>query len=128
MQPRHPALLLLTRLLPLGSSSPAQADSSAAGGRCSLARGSWCAGFQQQEAVARRAPPRGDKLCPGDCGGVGNCNADSGSCVCPAGWGGDDCMTPDKRVCYNMGPDKRDKAPTTDPFWTWSRCSGACRV
>ena len=32
-----------------------------------------------------QAPPRGNKTCPNDCNGVGNCHAEYGYCQCPAG-------------------------------------------
>lgn len=47
----------------------------------------------------------------------------SGKCLCGAGWKGDDCTTPNKRPCFNMGPDKRD-AGITERHWVHTRCSG----
>lgn len=57
--------------------------------RCRGAKGTWCSSFIRQQTVPSKPVPRGNKACPGDCSGVGNCNYDIGKCECPAGgcWG-----------------------------------------
>ena len=68
--------------------------------------------------------PRGNKDCPKDCSGVGNCDYDTGTCYCPAGYGGPDCATERQRPCVRMGADKRDESWTKYPEWSHSRCAG----
>ena len=50
-----------------------------------MTRGDWCGQYERQEPIPTKPPPRGDKQCPKDCNGVGNCNYDTGLCDCPAG-------------------------------------------
>ena len=64
---------------------------------CELVKGEWCQGYHKQTLQAARDPPRGNKQCPGRCSGIGTCFADTGTCACPAGWGGPDCSVPRKR-------------------------------
>ncbi len=52
---------------------------------CGQSQGTWCRRFHRQNAVPFKPAPRGSKTCPKDCSGVGNCNADTGTCECPAG-------------------------------------------
>jgi hypothetical protein len=55
---------------------------------CSRTRGSWCWRFHKQpELAGHKQPyvPGAEKQCQNDCGGVGNCNYDTGLCDCPAG-------------------------------------------
>ncbi|MEW5312044.1 MAG: hypothetical protein WDW38_003706 [Sanguina aurantia] len=94
---------------------------------CELTAGSWCGPFFAQTPVPRKPPPLGDKNCPSDCNGVGNCDYDTGICYCPAGYGGDGCTEPRKRTCYQQGPDKMDLGlarPNTG--WSHTRCAGIC--
>ena len=58
---------------------------------CELTLGGWCQAYQEQQPQPTRMPPQGSKACPGRCSGVGTCDADTGTCVCPAGWTGPDC-------------------------------------
>jgi hypothetical protein len=57
--------------------------------RCFGTRGAWCQRYEAAAPVPWAAPPLGSKDCPetphGPCNGVGNCNAASGLCECPAG-------------------------------------------
>lgn len=57
--------------------------------RCRTTHGNWCMDYWLQMPLAEgKAAPRGDKPCPNNCSGVGNCNYDLGVCDCPAGmWG-----------------------------------------
>ena len=93
---------------------------------CQLTKGSWCTSFYYQEENPRPAPPQGDKDCPKDCNGVGQCNHDTGYCNCPVGWQGTDCSEPRTRPCWRMGKDKRDKNWTKWRDWSHSRCAGIC--
>ena len=77
-----------------------------------------------QAPVPTKPTPRGDKDCPKDCSGVGNCHYDTGTCYCPAGYGGDDCSLPRKRPCWRMGTDKRDEGWHKFTEWSHSRCAG----
>jgi hypothetical protein len=52
---------------------------------CGQSQGTWCRRFHRQQALPFKKAPRGSKTCPKDCNGVGNCNADTGICECPAG-------------------------------------------
>lgn len=52
---------------------------------CGQSQGTWCRRFHRQQALPFKPVPRGSKKCPKDCNGVGNCNADTGICECPAG-------------------------------------------
>ena len=54
--------------------------------RCKHANGGWClqAVFSNLTTIAR-PPPLGTRSCTAGCNGVGNCNADTGACDCPAG-------------------------------------------
>lgn len=45
------------------------------------------------QPVAWKPAPRGNKMCPGNCNNLGNCNYDTGYCECTAGWLGPDCKT-----------------------------------
>ncbi|KAL6758371.1 exostosin-like glycosyltransferase [Haematococcus lacustris] len=114
--------------------------------RCSAAIGDWCAAFHAQEPVSWKPAPRGSKQCPTSgsppvpCNGVGNCNADSGYCECPAGWTGAGCGEQQQRPCTNTwrsceeadqpprsfsDAEGRDRDPTQHGG-TQSRCLGIC--
>ncbi|GAX75781.1 hypothetical protein CEUSTIGMA_g3224.t1 [Chlamydomonas eustigma] len=95
-------------------------------GHCQVTRGDWCGPYIEQVPVPSRPAPRGDVSCPNDCGGVGNCDYDTGACYCPAGYGGGDCSEERKRPCWRMGPDKRDLDWIKYPEWSHSRCAGIC--
>ncbi|GBF92598.1 hypothetical protein Rsub_05212 [Raphidocelis subcapitata] len=105
--------------------------------RCFLSRGTWCDEFHAQPPLPAGSWPVHATPCPRDCGGVGVCHADTGRCDCPAGWGGPDCSTPDKRPCTNRfggapgSPFGHINADGTDLDWrapghTPSRCTGVC--
>jgi hypothetical protein len=114
--------------------------------RCHGADGGWCAAFYTQRPLPPRAPPLHGKPCPGAAAttaacsnGLGVCHADTGKCDCPAGWGGDDCSSPDKRPCTNAyRSDLNDPHPASHvddqgrdldlhaPGHTYSRCGGVC--
>lgn len=49
---------------------------------CQLAKGNWCGPYWTQKPLPAKAPPRGDKECPGNCNGVGWCDYDTGVHVC----------------------------------------------
>ena len=54
--------------------------------RCRTVLGDWCQHALRQHAVSQATlPPSGNLTCPADCNGVGNCNAITGICDCPAG-------------------------------------------
>lgn len=73
--------------------------------------------------------PRGSKDCPANvtgvpghpagarlpCSGVGTCDYDSGTCHCPAGWGGRDCSTREPRPCTHR---LREHFKHTKDKWT----------
>lgn len=54
-------------------------------GRCRGTKLRWCGPFHHQKPQPARLAPAFSKRCPGDCSGVGVCNALSGLCDCPAG-------------------------------------------
>ncbi|GLI60030.1 hypothetical protein VaNZ11_002095 [Volvox africanus] len=105
--------------------------------RCRGTMGGWCGGYEQQQPVPLRPAPRGNRNCPRNCSGVGNCNYDTGTCDCPAGSQGEDCGTVLLRPCTNsfrveganpaghIDDDGRDLR-LTDPGYTESRCTGIC--
>ena len=47
-----------------------------------------CADCKEAEPAPPAPPPRG---CPGDCSGHGLCNVAAGTCLCGAGYEGEDC-------------------------------------
>jgi hypothetical protein len=108
-------------------------------GRCIGTTGTWCGGYVNQSAAPHRAPPIHGEPCPGGCSGVGVCHGDSGTCDCPAGWGGPACAAPLKRPCTrayrqprnstapngHIGPDMRDLDWRANGS-TYSRCAGIC--
>lgn len=53
--------------------------------RCRYTTGGWCGAMDQQQPLQLRPPPRGNRTCPHNCSGAGNCNHDTGTCDCPAG-------------------------------------------
>ncbi len=100
-----------------------------------------CRAYAAQASQPVRAPPRGEKGCPGGCNGVGNCHHDLGLCMCPAGWTGPTCEAPLKRPCTNAYrslkafdplPISHIDAVTKHDLnwsaagWTASRCAGYC--
>ena len=93
---------------------------------CQMTKGDWCKSFRNQELLPVKPPKRGDLDCPNKCSGVGNCDYDTGTCWCPAGYGGEDCSAPRKRPCWRMGEDKRDLGWTKYHEWSHSRCAGVC--
>jgi hypothetical protein len=93
---------------------------------CKMTKGDWCKKYRSQELLPVKPPKRGDKECPNKCSGVGNCDYDTGTCWCPAGYGGSDCSSPRKRPCWRMGEDKRDLGWTKYHEWSHSRCAGVC--
>ncbi|KAG2497881.1 hypothetical protein HYH03_004147 [Edaphochlamys debaryana] len=109
--------------------------------RCAGTRGAWCGRMAQQAPVPTRPPPRGSKGCPNDCSGWGNCDHDTGLCVCPAQRAGPDCGEEVKRPCTlryrhpweshvktavgHVGPDHHD-LNVSAPGWLASRCNGYC--
>ena len=64
---------------------------------CDLVKGEWCHAYHKQSPQPVRSLVQGSKHCPGRCSGVGTCDAETGICACPAGWGGPDCSSPRKR-------------------------------
>eukprot|EP00891_Asterochloris_glomerata_P004391 jgi/Astpho2/4391/e_gw1.00067.84.1_t len=101
--------------------------------RCNGTVGTWCTAALSQEAFPWKAPPEHSKACQHDCNGVGTCNHDTGLCLCPAGWAGDDCMQRQKRPCTNRWRTAADNPqepyglvqdPWKEPGWTASRCAG----
>lgn len=105
---------------------------------CHLALGDWCGKYEKQGLLPLEDPPQGSKECPNNCNNnIGVCDYDIGICNCPAGYSGDDCMTPFKRPCTNryrdngtvavghVDKDGRD-LNWTEPGWTASRCGGIC--
>lgn len=93
---------------------------------CKATQGDWCEKYRTQDPLPVKPVPRGDKSCPNDCHNVGNCDYDTGTCWCPAGYGGPDCSTPRKRPCWRMGKDRRDESWTNYEEWSHSRCAGIC--
>lgn len=54
--------------------------------RCRSTLGDWCQHAMRQYSIAKRAlSPSGNLTCHAGCNGVGNCNAFTGECDCPAG-------------------------------------------
>ncbi|GFR49991.1 hypothetical protein Agub_g12137 [Astrephomene gubernaculifera] len=125
------SLLQATTTATTGSSSTSAASAlpqlpSTPEEHCPLARGTWCGPYYQQTPTPRPPPKRGNKSCPNNCSGVGQCHYDHGICYCPIGFGGPDCSTPRKRPCWRMGPDKRDEGWHNHTDWSHSRCAGIC--
>ncbi|KIY97550.1 exostosin-like glycosyltransferase [Monoraphidium neglectum] len=89
-------------------------------GRCVGATGGWCGGYQSQSLVDFRAPPIMSKPCASGCSGVGNCRGDTGTCDCPAGWGGPRCAgicDDDIGACYcdpKLGNPKYGRIPAPE--------------
>ncbi|GFR49029.1 hypothetical protein Agub_g11051, partial [Astrephomene gubernaculifera] len=106
--------------------------------RCRGTQGSWCVGYNSQPpAPPPRPAPRGNRTCPRNCSGVGNCNHDTGTCDCPAGSQGPDCGSVLLRPCTthfrhrgdvpagHIDAEGRDLG-LTDEGYTESRCTGIC--
>lgn len=54
--------------------------------RCKHAIGDWCLRALSSNLTTTATPPTlGTRSCTAGCNGVGNCNADTGACDCPAG-------------------------------------------
>ena len=54
--------------------------------RCKHAIGGWCLrALSSNLTTIATPPPLGTRSCTAGCNGVGNCNADTGACDCPAG-------------------------------------------
>lgn len=54
--------------------------------RCRTVLGDWCQhALRQHDVLPRKQPPSSNLSCHADCNGVGNCNAITGTCDCPAG-------------------------------------------
>ena len=54
--------------------------------RCKHATGDWCLRALCSNLTTIATPPiLGTRSCTAGCNGVGNCNADTGACDCPAG-------------------------------------------
>ena len=90
---------------------------------CELTLGGWCQAYQEQRPQATRMPPEGSKTCPGLCSGVGTCDADTGTCVCPAGWTGPDCRGKRQRPVscstHGMGCELPCSSSQLGPFGLW---------
>jgi hypothetical protein len=78
------AAALPGRLASAGQQLRAHAHRSDARRRCQLTKGSWCAGFHQQQPEKHTAPRQGNKTCPGDCSGRGTCNRSAARRLHPA--------------------------------------------
>lgn len=127
------SITLIERVHSLTESTPAQS-------RCYATHGDWCRKFHEQQGVAWKPLPIANKQCNASCNGVGVCNYDTGLCLCPAGWTGTDCKTPQQRPCTNRLRDSSSKSDTPfghidedgfDLDWTLlgstkSRCGGWC--
>lgn len=103
--------------------------------RCNGTTGTWCMAALTQVAMRWKDPPEHSKACGHDCNGVGVCSHDTGLCLCPAGWAGEDCMQRQKRPCTNRWRTAADDPqepyglmpdPWKEPGWTASRCAGTC--
>lgn len=81
--------------------------------RCRGTLGRWCRAFLEQPLLPALPPPAWGRACPGNCSGVGVCNAMTGLCDCPAGWTGPDCSNPQKRPCSAGGHSYR--GPGSEP-------------
>ena len=105
-------------IVSLASSAARAADLAAKA--CSLVKGEWCKQYYSLPWQPFKPVPRGDKPCPKDCNGVGNCNHDSGLCECPAGgwFAGEECRcTPTMvRPCCRA-PASAGPAPSFVPDW-----------
>lgn len=93
--------------------------------RCRTTIGEWCQHALKQQAVSDRSQPiSGSQTCHSDCNGVGNCNALTGICDCPAG--GTRLSIDCSNTCSAYS--RRYLHCCNTPHILIRRCNGVCRL